>query len=189
MYPRVKIVTLPGAPPPSPRAACVADALRRETLPLRASVLDVASGSGLLAITAARRGARSVTALDSGRVAALTLRLNARLNGVRLRVLRGNVDAGLAGRRYDVILSSAADPDDLVAVAADHLRPCGFLLVACAAGPPARFALAVLRDAGLDAEIVTSPADLEADRHGTVVVRGRAPARAPWVAPAHAAAI
>ena len=162
----------------------MADVLRRETLPPRASVLDVETGSGLLAVTAARRGARSVTACDGDRRALWNARLNARWNRVRVRTARLGAEAALGDRRFDVIVSSAAEPavlDALVARAGDHLRPGGFLLVAASAGPTASFACGALRDAGLDAEVVTSPADVDAQRHGTVVVRGRVrTGRAAW---------
>lgn len=189
MYPRMKLVTLPGVPAPSPWAACVADVLRRETLPPRASVLDVQPESGILAITAAKRGARSVTVVDPSRASALNVGLNARLNGVRIKTLRGNVETAIAGRRFDAIVSGAvacaeaADDDApalldrLVAAAPDALRPAGFLLVACGAGPSARFTIGALRAAGLDAEIVTSATDTAAQHHGVVAVRARMPAR------------
>jgi release factor glutamine methyltransferase len=186
-YPSVKLVTLPGVSAPSPWAACVAGVLRRETLPRRASVLDVQPESGILAITAAKRGARTVTAVDGSRSSTLSVRLNARLNGVRVKTLRCNMEKAIAGRRFDVIVSGAPgcaeDADDdapglldrLVAAAPDHLRPGGFLLVACAAGPSARFTVGALRAAGLDAEVVTGAADVTAQRHGVVAVRARMP--------------
>ena len=147
-------------------------------------MLDAGSG-GLLAVVAAKRGARSVTTVCRSRSESVSARVNARLNGVRVRPVRGD---GVSGRMYDVIVSGSEDAGDLLDVAADHLRPCGFVLVACDAGGPATFALAVLRDAGLDAEIVTSPTDVEARRHGAVVVRGRKPARPAWRAETAASA-
>lgn len=199
----MKLVTLPGVPGPSGCAACVADALRRETLPRRASVLDVGSGSGLLAITAAKRGARSVTALDGSRAARLSIRLNARLNGVRVKTLSSNIEAALAGRRFDVIVcgvdgsghaevDAPALLDRIVAAAVDGLRPCGFLLVSCPAGRDATFAVSALRAAGVEADVVSSAADTRAQRHGVVVVRARMPARPPrpvWESAGHDVAL
>jgi release factor glutamine methyltransferase len=69
-------------------------------------VLDLCTGSGVLAVAAALRGARSVTAIDLSRRAVLTARLNARLNGVRVRARRGDLFAPVAGERFDWIVSN-----------------------------------------------------------------------------------
>jgi release factor glutamine methyltransferase len=80
--------------------------LGHEPLLAGASVLDLCTGSGLLAIEAARRGAREVTAIDVSRRAVLSARLNARLNGVRVRALRGDLFGPVAGWRFDLIVSN-----------------------------------------------------------------------------------
>lgn len=71
------------------------------------SVFDVGTGSGILAIAAARLGAAYVWAADNDPVAVAVARENARLNGVGrlLRVVRGT---GLdkAGGRADLILAN-----------------------------------------------------------------------------------
>jgi predicted nicotinamide N-methyase len=54
------------------------------------SVLDLGSGSGLCAIAAARAGA-SVTAADVDELAMAAIDLNAAVNGVRLRTVRGDL--------------------------------------------------------------------------------------------------
>ena len=69
-------------------------------------VLDVFTGSGALALAAAMAGARSVTAVDLSRRALLTARLNARRNGVRVRTLRGDLFAPVAGGTFDLILAN-----------------------------------------------------------------------------------
>src|SRR5437763_1824745 len=84
----------------------LAEVLRTATLPPRASVLDLCTGSGALAIAAARRGAREVTAVDVSRRAVLAARLNARLNGVHVRVVHGDLYAPLRRARFDVIVSN-----------------------------------------------------------------------------------
>jgi release factor glutamine methyltransferase len=83
----------------------LAAALRAERLPRGAGVLDVCTGSGILAITAAQAGARA-TAIDVSRRAVACAALNARLNGVRVRALRGDLFAPVAGERFDAIVSN-----------------------------------------------------------------------------------
>jgi release factor glutamine methyltransferase len=133
----------------------LAEALRRETLPAGSRVLDLCAGSGLLALTAALRGVRDVTAVDVSRRALLVVRLNARLNGVKVRTLRGSLFEPVGDERFDAIVSnppyvpaeSDALPsrgasraweagldgrallDRVLAEAPAHLRPGGRLLV------------------------------------------------------------
>ena len=95
----------------------VADRLRNETLLPESRVLDLCTGSGFLALTAALRGVRDVTAVDVSRRAVLTVRLNARLNGVRVRALRGSLFDAVPGEQFDVIVSNPpyvpAESDEL----------------------------------------------------------------------------
>jgi release factor glutamine methyltransferase len=104
--PVMRIVTPPGVFRPISDTWMLADVLREQTVGPRASVVDVCTGSGALAICAALRGARDVTALDVSRKAVLTARLNARLNGVRVRARRSDLLSAVAGRRFDVIVSN-----------------------------------------------------------------------------------
>jgi release factor glutamine methyltransferase len=112
----MRIVTLPGVFSPISDTWLLARALRAEIDGARPSVLDVCTGSGALALTAARCGA-GVTAVDVSRRAVLTARLNARLNGVRLRALRSDLFRALGDARFDVIVSNPpyvpAPTDDL----------------------------------------------------------------------------
>jgi len=110
----MRIVAPPGVFSPISDTWMLAEALRRELRP-GARVLDLCTGSGALAISAAQAGARA-TAVDLSRRAALTARLNARLNAVRVRVLRGSLFEPVAGERFDVIVSNppyvpCADPE------------------------------------------------------------------------------
>jgi release factor glutamine methyltransferase len=93
----------------------LAEALHAERL-AGARVLDVCTGSGLLAVSAALDGAHA-TAVDVSRRAVLCAALNARLNGVRIRALRGDLLAPVVGERFDVIVSNPpylpADDDEL----------------------------------------------------------------------------
>src|SRR5438132_1256795 len=72
-------------------------------------VADVGTGSGILALAAARAGAANVTAIDINPTAALTAADNARANGLgdRFTAVCANLFAGLApGAIFDVIISS-----------------------------------------------------------------------------------
>lgn len=102
----MRLVTLPGVFRPPSDSWLLADAVREGELARGASVLDVFTGSGVLAIAAAQAGAKDVTAIDISRRAVLTARMNARLNGVRVRALRGDVFEPVAGRRFDLILAN-----------------------------------------------------------------------------------
>ena len=83
-------------------------------------VIDVGTGSGILALAAAQAGAESVIAADINPNAALAAVENARTNGVgdRVSALCSNLLSALAPRPlFDVILSSppkhAGEPRDL----------------------------------------------------------------------------
>jgi release factor glutamine methyltransferase len=110
----------------------------------------------------------------------LTARINARLNGVRVRALRGDLFAPVAGERFDAIVSNPpylpAEDDDLprrgpqrawdagtdgrvlldriCAEAPRHLRPGGFLLLVhssvCGLEPTVRR----LEDGGLAVDVL-----------------------------------
>ena len=84
----------------------LADQIGRERLVAGTRVLDVCTGSGILAIAAARAGASRVTAVDVSWRAVVAARLNARVNGVRLRVRRGDLFEPVRGERFDLIVSN-----------------------------------------------------------------------------------
>lgn len=176
----MRLVTLPGVFRPISDSRFLADLLREQTLPPRASVLDLCTGSGILAVTAAMRGARSVTAVDVSRRALLTARLNARLNGVRVRTLRGSLFEPVGDHRFDAIVSNPpyvpSESDDLpdrgpqraweggrdgrlildrlIEQAPDHLRPGGFLLLVSSSVLGTDRTLRGLTEGGLEAEVV-----------------------------------
>lgn len=83
------------------------------------TVLDIGCGTGILAIAAARLGARSVTAVDTEEEAVESACRNVRLNGVhdRVRVLRGDIRSA-AGERYGIVLANLYG-DILAEIAAD----------------------------------------------------------------------
>jgi release factor glutamine methyltransferase len=84
------------------------------------TVIDVGTGSGVIALAAARAGAATVIAADINPNAALCAAENARLNGLGARVhgVTSNLLAAFAPRpMFDVVLSSppkhAGEPRDL----------------------------------------------------------------------------
>ena len=176
----MRLVTLPGVFKPISDSEFLADVLREQTLPPRASVLDLCTGSGILAITAALRGARNVTAVDISRRSLATVRCNARLNGVRVKTCRGNLFDAVRGQSFDAIVSNppyvpsetdelpAKGPqraweggrdgrlvlDRLLAEAPEHLRPGGFVLVVSSSVLGTDRTLEAMTAGGLDAEVV-----------------------------------
>ena len=74
--------------------------------PVGGSFLEIGSGAGVTAVTAALAGCAHVTALDISRAAVANTEANARRHGVadRVRVLKSNLFDALDGdQRYDVI--------------------------------------------------------------------------------------
>ncbi|WP_340384856.1 HemK2/MTQ2 family protein methyltransferase [Streptomyces sp. SS7] len=89
-------------------------ALRREGIVRGTDVLDLGTGSGLLAVEAARLGGR-VTAVDISWRAVLTARCNAVLNGQSVRVRHGDLTSAVRGRRFDLVIANppyVPAPDD-----------------------------------------------------------------------------
>ena len=109
----------PGVFRPRSDTWLLAELIRSEDRIPGSAVLDVCTGSGVLAVAAAQRGARQVTAVDVSRRAVLSAWLNARLNGVRVRALRGDLFAPVRDEPFDAIVSNPpylpADGDELPA--------------------------------------------------------------------------
>jgi len=98
----LRLFTPPGVFAPRSDAGVLLDA----ALPrLRGDVLDLCSGSGVLALAAAPHAA-SVLAVDMSRMAAGTIRVNSLLNRRRVEVRRGDLFAAVGSRRFDVILTN-----------------------------------------------------------------------------------
>lgn len=92
-----------------------------ETIPdwTASTVLDIGCGTGILAIAAARLGARSVMAVDTEEDAVAAARRNIRLNGLQgtIRTVHGDVRS-VSGERYGIILANLYG-DILAGIAAD----------------------------------------------------------------------
>lgn len=104
-FPFVRISTLPGVFSPRPDTWMLAEALTRELRP-GDEVLDLCTGSGALAVTAASFGAARTVAIDVSRRAVWTAGLNARRNGVRVDARRGRLFGPVEGEAFDLIVSN-----------------------------------------------------------------------------------
>ncbi len=148
------LLTLPGVFAPISDSHLLAEAVLHEQIGRGSAVLDVCTGSGVLALAAATTGA-TVTAVDVSRRAVWTVRLNARRNDLAVRALRGRGFDPVRGERFDLIVSNPpyvpstreglptrgpsraweaghdgrAVLDELIDGAPDHLRPGGVVLL------------------------------------------------------------
>jgi release factor glutamine methyltransferase len=176
----VRLLTLPGVLRPPSDCWLLADVMREQGLARGRTVLDVFTGTGALAVAAALDGARAVSAVDISRRAILNARLNARLNGVRVRALRGDLFAPVGSERFDLVLANPpylpgesdelpdrgpsraweggidgrAVVDRLCAEVADHLTRGGAALVVHSSLSGERPTLDRFAAAGLSAEVV-----------------------------------
>ncbi|MFF8031962.1 HemK2/MTQ2 family protein methyltransferase [Streptomyces sp. NPDC016626] len=174
----MKSLAPPGVYAPQEDTELLAGALSEEPLPPGADVLDVGTGSGALAVAAARRGAR-VTAVDVSRRAVCAARLNALRAGVAVRVRRGNLFDPVRGGSFDLVLANppyvpapgghwpprgaarAWDAggdgrlvlDRICREAPALLRPGGVLLLVQSALSGPELTLGRLRDSGLKAAV------------------------------------
>jgi len=179
----MRIVTLPGVFRPISDTWLLVRALLHERLDEDTTVLDVCTGSGAVAVAAARAGAGAVTAVDVSRRAVLSVRCNARLNGVRIDARRSDLFGALGPERFDVITSNppyVPDPrgdalprhgarrawdagsngrallDRVIAEAPAHLRAGGRLLVVHSDICGTAASLEGMRAAGLAPELVAA---------------------------------
>lgn len=175
----VKLFRLPGVHRPVSDTWLLGAAMCREPL-AGASVVDMCTGTGALAIAAARAGAARVVAVDLTRRAVTSARLNARVQRVRIEVRRGDLFSVLKNESFDMIVANPpyipaeserlprhraavaldAGPDGRLLIericrqSADHLRPGGVLLMVhssiCDAGATCR----ALSGAGLAPDVI-----------------------------------
>ena len=176
----MRLIRLPGVFRPRSDTWMLARALADE-LPAgaRASVLELCTGSGAVALEAAAAGA-SVTAVDVSRRSVATVRLNALLRRLRgVRVLRGSLFEPVAGERFDLIATNppyvpaprdelpSSGPqrawdagregraliDPICSSVADHLAPGGTLLMIHSSLCGTEETVARLSDAGLSVDV------------------------------------
>lgn len=103
----VRLLRLWGVYGPQGDSRLLHDALRKASVPVGARVLDVCTGTGLIAVEAARLGARQVQAVDTCYRAVLNARCNARLHRLPVRVEHGDFRSSRATeRRYDVVTAN-----------------------------------------------------------------------------------
>ena len=93
----------PGVHVPGPSSRHLAEVL---SLVRDRSVLDLGCGSGLLACTAAARGARGVWATDVDPLAVACCAENAARNGLSVQTGRGDLFEPVGDRRFDWIVSN-----------------------------------------------------------------------------------
>ncbi|WP_055556496.1 HemK2/MTQ2 family protein methyltransferase [Streptomyces sp. NBRC 110028] len=102
----MRLIAPPGVYAPQDDTTLLADAVRREPGVPGAKVLDIGTGTGALAVLAARCGAAGVEAVDVSARAVLAAWLNARLHGEPVRVRLGGLASVAQGRRFDVVLAN-----------------------------------------------------------------------------------
>lgn len=100
----MRIVAPPGVFKPISDSWMLAEAAAGHAGPGK-RLLDLCTGSGAIAIAGAQAGAEA-TAVDVSRRAVFAARLNARLNGVRVRGVRGSLFDAVPGERFDCIVSN-----------------------------------------------------------------------------------
>lgn len=173
------LLRTPGVYRPQSDTRLLAGALRSARIPAGARVLELGTGTGAVAVAAAREGCE-VVAVDVSAQAVLAARVNALVRGLPVRVLRGDLFAPVAGEVFDVIVANPpyvagdTDPasargraraweagpggrvllDRICAAAPRHLTPSGTLLVVHSALNGVAATLVSLRRAGMRASVV-----------------------------------
>lgn len=173
------LLTLPGVYAPRSDSALLVSALRGTGLRPGARVLDLCTGTGVLALAAAEAGGH-VTAVDISPLAVENVRLNAQRAQVTVDVREGDLFDPVAGERFDLVVSNppylptpegpaadaaASDPlahawdagidgrsvlDRICGAVAGHLEPGGTVLLVQSAFAGTERTVDRLAAAGLD---------------------------------------
>lgn len=175
----MRIITpLPGVFRPRSDTWLLANVVRDEDAVRGAEVLELGTGSGAIAVSAAKAGAGRVTVVDVSRRALATAWLNARINGVRVTPRHGDLFEPVRGERFDIVASNPPYlPSDRVprrgasraweggkdgrsiiericANVAAHLKPGGSVLLVHSSVNGVARTLDALEATGLDASVV-----------------------------------
>jgi release factor glutamine methyltransferase len=102
----VLLLRAPGVYRADRDSTLLARVLREDDRALGRDVLDVGTGTGVLALTAARAGARSVTAVDLSLRSAVTTWLNCRIHRAPVTVRRGDLFEPVRGQRFDLVVAN-----------------------------------------------------------------------------------
>ena len=102
----MRLLRVPGVYRPQTDTWLLARAAADVTWPADARVLDPCTGTGALALTAARAGAAQVAAVDVSRRAILIARVNSWLQGLPIELIRGDFSEVLGDRTFDVVLAN-----------------------------------------------------------------------------------
>lgn len=100
------LLRLPGVYAPQHDTRLLVESLWRESVSDYASVLDICTGTGAIAVAAARGGAKNVTAVDISRRAVWTARANAFFCRLPLEVRRGHLLDPVLGQRFSLVLAN-----------------------------------------------------------------------------------
>ncbi|OKA07506.1 methyltransferase [Amycolatopsis regifaucium] len=169
----------PGVYRPQDDTWFLATALRASGMAPGAKVLDLCTGTGALALTAAAGGAGAVTAVDISRRALAAVWANARLRRLPVRPVRGSLAEAARRGPYDVVLANPpyvpcpipasgaarawdAGPDGRVVLspvcseAPSLVAPGGYLLLVHSTVAGVDQSLDELRAAGMTAAVVAS---------------------------------
>lgn len=126
------------------------------------TVFDIGTGSGILAVAAAKLGAKSVTAVDLDNVAVKSARSNVELNKVDhlVSVMHGNLLDNVDGQADVVVANIVADIIKLVCPdAAKAVKPGGYFVASGIIAPRETEVLETIKKTGFKVERVSREGD------------------------------